>query len=329
MKKLFTSLVAAFALTLPFSAQAATKTKICVFDIVGNVGPMMGAMKDWQAAALGWGLEAELIPYTNEAIAAEDLKAGVCEAALITGIRGRGFNKFSGTVDSIGAIPTMDHMRLVLQVLSHPQSAGKLSQGSYQVMGIAPAGAAYVFVNDKEVNTLAKAAGKRVAVLEYDETQAKLVSQVGATPVASDITNFSTKFNNGVVDVIAAPLAAYEALELYKGLSPDGGIINYPLVQLTIQLIAKKEAFPAETAQKSREYFYNNLDRILDQLKKEESKVDQRWWVEIPDADKQEYEVLMQEARDQLRTEGYYDPTMLDMLRKVRCKLDQSRAECT
>ena len=37
----------------------------------------------------------------------------------------------------------------------------------------------------------------------------------------------------------------------------------------------------------------------------------------------------MQEARDQLRTEGYYDPTMLDMLRKVRCKLDQSRAECT
>ena len=142
MKKLFTSLVAACALTLPFSAQAATKTKICVFDIVGNVGPMMGAMKDWQAAALGWGLEAELIPYTNEAIAAEDLKAGVCEAALITGIRGRGFNKFSGTVDSIGAIPTMDHMRLVLQVLSHPQSAGKLSQGSYQVMGIAPAGAA-------------------------------------------------------------------------------------------------------------------------------------------------------------------------------------------
>ena len=80
MKKLFTSLVAACALTLPFSAQAATKTKICVFDIVGNVGPMMGAMKDWQAAALGWGLEAELIPYTNEAIAAEDLKARAADA---------------------------------------------------------------------------------------------------------------------------------------------------------------------------------------------------------------------------------------------------------
>ncbi|MZR64028.1 putative solute-binding protein [Alcanivorax sp. DP30] len=328
MKKLMTAALAACALATSVTAQAAP-TKICVFDIVGNVGPMMGAMKDWQTAALGWGLEAELIPYTNEAIAAEDLKAGICDAALVTGIRGRGFNKFAGTVDSIGSIPTLDHMRIALQVLSMPQSAPKLSQGSYQIMGIAPAGAAYIFVNDKEVNSLAKAAGKRVAVLEYDETQAKLVSQVGATPVASDITNFSTKFNNGVVDVIAAPLAAYEALELYKGLSPDGGIINYPLVQLTIQLIAKKDAFTPEVAQKSREYFYNNLDRILDQLKKEESKVDSKWWVEIPDADKGEYEVLMQEARNQLKIEGYYDPDMLTLLRKIRCKLDQSRAECT
>ena len=330
MKKLFTAVVTACALTASLSVQAETiKRKICVFDIVGNVGPVMGAMKDWKAAALDWGLETELVPYTNEAIAAEDLKAGVCDASLITGIRGRAFNKYAGTVDSIGAIPSMDHMKVVLQVLSHPQSADKLSQGSYQIMGIAPAGAAYVFVNDRPVNSLAKAAGKKVAVLEYDETQAKLVSQVGATPVASDITNFSTKFNNGVVDVIAAPLVAYNALELYKGLSPDGGIINYPLAQLTIQLIAKKDKFPADMAQKSREYFYNNLHRITDQLDKEAQHVDKRWWVEIPDADKAEYEVMMQEARNQLRDEGYYDPDMLTLLRKVRCKMEPARAECT
>jgi hypothetical protein len=269
------------------------------------------------------------VPYTNEAIVAEDLKAGICDASLITGIRGRAFNKYAGTVDSIGAIPTMDHMKVLLQVLSHPQSADKLSQGSYQIMGIAPAGAAFVFVNDREVNSLAKAAGKKVAVLEYDETQAKLVSQVGATPIASDITNFSTKFNNGVVDIIVAPLVAYSALELYKGLSPDGGIINYPLVQLTFQLIAKKDRFPAEMAQKSREYFYNNLQRITSQLDNEAKHVAKHWWVEIPDADKAEYEVMMQEARDQLRDEGYYDQDMLTLLRKVRCKMEATRAECS
>jgi hypothetical protein len=316
MKKLFTAILALYALSAPFSAQANTiKRKICVFDIVGNVGPIMNAMRDWKAAARGWGLETELVPYTNEAIVAEDLKAGICDASLITGIRGRAFNKYAGTVDSIGAIPTMDHMKVLLQVLSHPQSADKLSQGSYQIMGIAPAGA--------------KAAGKKVAVLEYDETQAKLVSQVGATPIASDITNFSTKFNNGVVDIIVAPLVAYSALELYKGLSPDGGIINYPLVQLTFQLIAKKDRFPAEMAQKSREYFYNNLQRITSQLDNEAKHVAKHWWVEIPDADKAEYEVMMQEARDQLRDEGYYDQDMLTLLRKVRCKMEATRAECS
>ncbi len=168
-----------------------------------------------------------------------------------------------------------------------------------------------------------------MAVLDYDPTQAKLVAAAGATPVPSDITNFAGKFNNGVVDVIAAPLVAYNVLELYKGLEPDGGIIDYPLVQLSIQLIAKGDRFPEEMAQTSREYFYNSLDQVLEQVEREASVVDDKWWVDIPAKDKQEYEVMMQDARDQMRNEGHYDPDMLDLLRKVRCKLNSSRAECT
>ncbi|WP_348246108.1 putative solute-binding protein, partial [Salmonella enterica] len=84
-------------------------------DIIGNVGPVMGAMRDWQLAALQWGLKVELIPFTNEAIAAEDLKAGKCDAALITGIRARAFNQYAGTIDSIGGVPSTDHLRLLLQ----------------------------------------------------------------------------------------------------------------------------------------------------------------------------------------------------------------------
>jgi len=329
MKKWITAVATAFVLTISLPVQAESiKRKVCVFDIVGNVGPVMGAMKDWQAAALAWDLEVELIPHTNEAIAAEDLKAGVCDAALITGIRGRNFNKYSGTIDSIGAIPSMEHMEVVLKVLAHPQTADKLSQGSYQIMGLAPAGAAYVFVNDREINSLAKAAGKRVAVLEYDETQAILVSQVGATPVGSDITNFSTKFNNGVVDVLAAPLVAYEVLELYKGMSPDGGIIDYPLAQITMQLIGRKDKFPNEVAQLVREEFFNSYHLIKERLDQEAAKVPDRWWIEIPDADKREYETMMQEARLTLREKGYYDGDMLTLQRKIRCKLNPSKGEC-
>lgn len=330
MKKLLCALATACALTTPFTAHAEMlKRKVCVFDIAGNAGPIMNAAKDWKTTALGWGLDAELIPYTDERIAAEDLKAGICDASLITGIRARGFNKYAGTIDAIGAIPTMEHMKTVLQVVAHPSTAPKLTSGNYTIAGVAPAGPAYIFVNDHTVNTLAKAAGKRVAVLEYDETQTILVSQVGATPVASDVTNFSTKFNNGVVDVIAAPLAVYQALELYKGLEPEGGIINYPLAQLTLQVVARNDRFPADMLQKSREHFFNKLPTFLTMLDKEAANVDKKWWVEIPDEDKREYEVMMQEARDQLKARGYYDPEMLAMMRKVRCKIDATRAECS
>jgi TRAP-type C4-dicarboxylate transport system substrate-binding protein len=330
MKKVALILTALFCTLSGPSALATDAVKrICVFDIAGNMGPVMNAMRDWRTQALEWGLKTELVPYTNEGIAAEDLKSGQCDAALMTGIRARLFNQYVGTLDSIGGIPSTEHLRIVLQVMAHPSQGSKMSNGTYEVMGIAPAGAAYVFVDDREINTLAKAAGKKVAVLSYDKTQAELVSQIGATPVNSDITNFSTKFNNGVVDVIAAPLAAYKALELYKGLSPDGGIIDYPLAQITMQLVARDERFADDISQKSREYFYGNFDQVLEQLNQEAAAVEEKWWVDIPDKDKQEYEVMMQEARIQLRDNGYYSPEMLKLQRKVRCKVDSSRGECT
>ena len=316
------------SLSLTVSAEPIER-RICVFDIAGAAGPAMNAMKDWRAEALKWGLKADLVPYTNEGVAAEELKSQNCDATLLSGIRARLFNQYVGTLDSVGGVPSMKHMRLLLKVLSHPSQADKMSNGNYEVMGIAPAGAAYVFVDDRSINTLGKAAGKKVAVLSYDDTQAQLVSQIGATPVPSNITNFSTKFNNGVVDVIVAPLAAYNALELYKGLQPDGGIIDYPLAQISFQLVAHDDRFPAEMAQKSREYFFSNLEQTVNTLNQEIKAVPDKWWVQIPDADKQEYRTMMQEARVQLRDQGYYSAEMLKLQRKVRCKLNPSNAECT
>ena len=185
-----------------------------------------------------------------------------------------------------------------------------------------------MFVNDRTINTLANAAGKRVAVLDYDPTQAEMVSQIGATPVASDIVSAPNKFNNGVVDVLAAPLVAYEVLELYKGMSPDGGIIDYPLAQITMQLIGRKDKFPNEVAQLVREEFFNSYHLIKERLDQEAAKVPDRWWIDIPDADKREYETMMQEARLTLREKGYYDADMLTLQRKIRCKLNPSKGEC-
>lgn len=303
--------------------------KVCIWDIAGRSGPIFQAAQDQRARVLRYGVEIELIPYTNEGVMVEALKSERCDAALMTGLRARLFNRFTGTIDSIGGMPSIEHMRVLLKVLADPRMADEMVSGHYEILGIAPGGAAYVFVNDRSINTLANAAGKKVAVLDYDETQAEMVAQVGATPVRTDLVSAPNKFNNGVVDVLAAPLVAYEVLELYKGMSPDGGIINYPLAQITMQLVGRDGRFPDKVAQVIREEFYGSFDEIVSQLHSYAGKIPDHWWIEIPPTDKQEYETMMQEARIQLRQDGYYSGDMLQLQRKIRCKFDSSRPECT
>lgn len=305
------------------------KRTVCIWDIIGRSGPVFTAAQDQKVRMLKYGVDVTMIPYTSESIVVDDLKAGVCDAALISGLRARLFNRFTGTVDSVGGLPSAKHMRIMLQVLANPKNADKMADNNYVVMGIAPAGGAYIFVNDKSITSLSKAAGKKVAVLDYDPTQARMVAQVGATPISSDIVSAPNKFNNGVVDVLAAPLIAYEPLELYKGMGNNGGVINYPLAQITMQLIGRSDKFPNEIAQLVREEFYGNYDMIMGRINAEAAKVPDKWWIEIPEEDKTEYEQMMMDARIQLRDENYYDGDMLTLQRKIRCKLDQARAECS
>ena len=304
------------------------KQVICIWDIVGRAGPIYGAAMEARAQALEFGVELDMVPYTNETIMIEEFKSGRCDAALMTGMRARQFNKYTGSIDAIGALPTQEHVQTLFQVVTNPRTAGKMVQGEYVILGVFSGGAAYVFVNDREINTLAKAAGKKVAVLEYDPMQAKMIAGVGATPVSTDITRAPGMFNNGVVDILAAPLLAYEVLELYKGMTPNGGIINYPLAQITMQLVGRLDKFPNEVAQLIREASFEQYPRILEMVSREEEKVPQKWWIQIPQDDMREYENMMQQSRITLRDMDYYDADMLTLQRKIRCKYGPDRSEC-
>lgn len=328
--KAFTA-VATTALALTFSpVQAAEKRTMCVFDIIGANGDIYNIMKDYKTAALGWGIDLELKPYTDEKIASEDLKAGQCDSAVLTGIRGRQFNSYTGSLDSIGSIPNYDAMKTVIAVLSsgNPAINQHLVAGPYEVAGVAPMGAAYLFVKDRTIDTVSELSGKSIAVLEYDSAQASMASRVGMSPVMSDITNFSGRFNNGSVDICFAPIAAYSALELYKGMQPDGGIIDYVLGQLTAQVIIKRDRFPAEFAGASRQYMMGQFDRAMRVINNANSEVDKKWWVRIPEADKLRYDEMMRDARIALTNDGVYNKDMMTLLRKIRCKGEPSRAEC-
>ncbi len=310
-------------------AGSTLKRTICIWDIGGRNGPVFNAAMEQRALAVEYGINLDMVPYTNETVMVDEFKAGRCDAALMSGLRARQFNLYSGSVDAIGAVPSQKHMQTLLQVLSHPRQAGHMVQGDYVVMGIFPAGAAHIFVNDRSISSLAKAAGKRVAVLDYDETQAEMVAAIGATPVTTDIVSAPNKFNNGQIDILPAPLVAYELLELYKGMSPDGGVVDYPLTQLSMQLIGRLDKFPNEVAQLIREASYEAYPEVIKRIEQETRRVPDRWMIAIPDKDKREYEVMMQDARDALRAQKYYSADMLSLQRKIRCKFDPARSECS
>lgn len=312
------------------AAEAAqAKQVFCVFDLVGKNGDVYALMKDYQLAAKNWGADIELRVGQNEAVIAEDFKAGKCDGISVTGMRGRQFNKFTGSLDAIGAIPDLKLAVKVMQGLASPTFAKYMTNSKYEVAGVIPVGNAFLMVNDRSINTVAKAAGKKIAVLDYDEAQKIMVQQIGAQAVSADVTNFGSKFNNRQVDIIGAPAAVFKPLELHKGLGTKGAIVNYPILQVTGNLIIRPDKFPAGYGQKSREWVKTQLPRAFGILGKMKADIPQKYWMNIPAADKPGYQKLMRESRIDLTRRGVYDRRMMKLLWQFRCKEDRSNFECS
>ena len=316
------------AATLAVSANTAQAQVVCVFDLLGTSGDVYTMMKDYALAANAWGAKITLKPYTDERVASEDFKAGQCDGVALTGMRGRQFNSFVGSIDAIGAVPSNTAARAVMQLVSKPQLAADMVQSGYEVAGVTPLGSAYLFVNDRSINTLAKAAGKKLAVLDYDKAQARMVQRVGAQPVSADITTFGGMFNNGQVDIVGAPAVAFKPLELHKGLGSKGAIVRFPILQVTGNVIIRQNKFPAGFGQKSREWISSQLPRAMQSVEKTERDIPAKYWMEIPANDQVGYIKLMREARIELTKEGFYNTKMMSLLKRVRCQQNPSSFEC-
>jgi hypothetical protein len=310
------------------SGLAQAKQVVCVFDLVGKNGEVYSFMKDYQLAAKNWGADIELRVNTNEAVVAEDFKAGKCDGISVTGMRGRQFNHFTGSLDAIGAITDLNLAVKVMQGLASPTFAKHMLQGKYEIAGVIPVGDAFLMVNDRKINTVAKAAGKKIAVLSYDEAQKIMVQQVGAQAVSAEISNFASMFNNGQVDIIGAPAAAFKPLELYKGLGSKGAIVNYPVLQVTGNLIIRPDKFPAGYGQKSRTWIKSQLPRAFGILGRMKADIPEKYWMNIPDTDKPGYQKMMRDSRIDLTERGIYDKRMMKLLWQFRCKQTPKNFEC-
>ena len=271
--------------------------------------------------------------YTDERVLTEDFRSKRCDGAGISNIRARQFNPFVGSIDAIGAVQNYKQLTTVIQLLARPEYDAKMVNRDYEVVGIVPLGAAYIMVNDRRIDTLSKAAGKKVAVMNFDGTQKKLVQNVGAQPVSVDLLTVGGKFNNKEVDIMAGPALLFKPLELKKGMTDKngnvvGGIIRFPLIQVTGTLIMHRNKFPAGMGPIAREMISKQLSPAFQFVDKLEGEVPDKYWFDIREADKPGYIKIMREARIQMTKEGFYDPTMMKILKKVRCGQTPSSFEC-
>lgn len=296
---------------------------------MGEGGPEHQALLDYQAAALTWGAKIEMKSYVHDKIVAEELKSGACDMANMPSLQARNFNKFTGTLDAPAAMPTYEHLRTVMQILAKPSAAKYMQNGDFEVIGIQPAGAVFIFTNDKSIQSISDLAGKRMAVLDTMPEMRQLVVDLGMTPVSSTLTNIFQKFNNNAIDITGGPAMVYEMMELDKGLRPKGGILENPVMQGNIQFVARSSKLPDGFAQKSREYFVKNFDQTLKTIKDAEEKIPKDLWIPLVEKGREDYHTKTRQIRLAFRDQNVYDAEMLTLLRKVRCKKEPTLAECT
>ncbi|MBU0552091.1 hypothetical protein KKF91_03225 [Myxococcota bacterium] len=310
-------------------AHAGEPRTLCVYDPSGANGDIFNLIKDYRTAAVAWGVDFELKPYTDEKTAADDFKAGQCDATLITGVRARAFHRFTATIEAMGALADYKQLKGVIKKLSSKPASKLMKKGDYEIGGIFPGGAVYLFVRDKNIKTVSDLAGKKMATLSFDKAAKVMVEKSGASMVAADIGTFSGMFNNGSVDACYAPAYAYKALELYKGIGKTGGVLKYPLAQLTLQLVLKTNRFTPEFGVESRAYAANQFDMALKLNTAAEKLIPAGEWINIDKAARDKYDAMFIDVRVRLRDEEkVYDKSMLTVLRRVRCQADGARAEC-
>lgn len=329
MFRLLAAAVVLAGLLAPGAALAQART-ICAYDPAGRSGEFLRIMEDFKVQASTWGAEIEVKTYTDEETAAKDYEAGKCDGVVATGVRMQRFNRFSSSIEAIGAITEYEVLKqLVDSFVRYPSAAQKLRSGEHETVGVLPAGLVFLFVRDRKIDTVAELAGKRIATMDYDKAAPVMVNRVGAIMVPADLGTFGPMFNNGNVDSCYMSAIGYRPFELWRGMDNGGGVIDLPLAMATIQVTVRHAKFPADFGAKSRQWFASQFDRARAAVLKDQQGIAEKYWVRIPAEARPGFDDLFLQSRLELRdTHKAYDGSMLGVLRRIRCARDAARSEC-
>ena len=114
-----------------------------------------------------------------------------------------------------------------------------------------------------------------------------------------------------------------------KGIGAKGGVVRYPLAQVTLQVIIRSADFPADFPEASRKLIAKYTNKGIKAAKAAEKQIPAKHWIDIPKSDMERYDEMFLGVRVELRDQlKIYHPYALKLMRKIRCRADKSRAEC-
>jgi len=304
------------------------RKKVCTWDPVGRNGPVITFFSDVIPRAINWGLQLEFIPYLDENQVTVDLDKGICDAGIVTAILSRDYVPFAGTLDAIGGITSKQKLNKTMAAISSPKAVDLMSSGDYEVVATLPVGSMFAFVNDRKIKDFDHFRNKKIAVLNGDIQTKTFAELSGATPVDTTLSNFSNKFNNGVVDIVIMPALAYNTFELYRGLGKNGGILDLRLFYGMIQAIARKSEFPDDFGYQMRKYMVNRISHINAMIDEAERTIPHKYWIKTDTQTKDDLDYFYKDIRLMLKVEKQFHPKALSLLWKIRCLASPNRNEC-
>lgn len=301
----------------------------CIWDPLGKAGPIAAATGDQILRSLHYGMTLNMVIFQDEQeLINRFLTEKSCDAILVRGAAAMQFNKFTATIEAVGALPERRHLQLLAQVLANPSMGKHLTNDSYTMMGFATIGDSYVFVEDKSIRSLTALKGKNIAVQGIDKGMIEVITAVDATPIEGDMMVTVQTFANKKTPAMLSPAIGY--LVMGSGqLGKDIGALENPIAQSTMQLIGRSKEFPLELAQILREDFLFKFNNYAKRVDKEVANVPKNFWIPTPEEDTKEIDNIYQKARIKLRDQGYYDASMLRLARKIRCRFNPTQEECT
>ena len=300
----------------------------CVWDVLGKQGPIYTTTIDQALRMKHYGITMDVRAYTDEQEVVDKLKTGECDTSIMSGSQAKQFNDFTGSIEALGGVPSRKHMKYLMQVLASTHAHKKMQQGDYHVVGVIPIGVNYLFTHEGKKPTLKRSFKGKASIVDNDVSQKALFDAFGMKIINGRNTAAAAgAYNLADADVVMAPLVGYNMFNLGTGLK-HGSIVDYPLSQMTLQVVSRIDTIPPEVGQFLREDLFIKLNMMYREVEKNSREVPREKMYKFSPREEKKLDTKIAAIRDKVTQEGGYNKGMMKLQKKIRCKIDKQRPEC-